>query len=347
MKVCKECGVPKIVGRDQRWNPNGTITISGDINFRMGIIEVDVMRRIASRLEDIVGPSVHRMFEEGKRKYARHYIDSLLKGPLGFLVRHTKAAGRKAYLTVIDTATALGYGKVTLEFYERKEKVGGTIENVYYAPLFTGDVRGAFESIERLPSEGIWDGGTDKAKITVRKLKGEDKLEERFKFEDKVRLPGDIYYKDCDLCDVPVDLQRFKWDTDKGMIIDTKSGDRVFIMGLNDMNAVLIELEEAIGDVVPNAVMRTNREYVISQVNTSAIQDRLDFEKDMSIKGMAFTKVRTEGTKMTVEFSNFFSRPYLVGRALGLYEGLVGKPGEPQVEEKEAFLKVTIDKEGG
>jgi hypothetical protein len=346
MKHCKECGVPDIIGRDQKWSSDGTIPITGDPNFRMGIVEVPVMREIASRLEKVVGPSIHNMFMESKRKYARHYIDTLLKGPLGFLVRHSSSGGKKAYQTLLQTSTSLGYGHATVDEYKRKALVHGTIHNPYYTPFFVGDVRGVFESIERLPSKGSWVEKGDVATIEVVNMEGEDKLEKRFQFDDTLRKSGDLKYTPCKTCGLPKELSRFVWDLDKGTILDTKANERVFITGLNDLNGVYLELEEAIGDIVPNTVLEVNREHGTKLVKDGVVTGYGDLVRGAGLKGLAYTTFQGTKEQVKLTFKNIFNKPYVIGRALGVYEGLEGVKAEHTITESPGIVEVIIKGRG-
>lgn len=347
MKPCKECGIPDIIGRDQKWSPDGTIPIPGDPTFRMGILEVNVIREISAKLEAVVGPSIHGMFMEGKRKNARHYIDTLLKGPLGFLVRHSSAGGKKAYQTLLQTSTALGFGHVILEVYERKSRVGGTIHNPYYTPLFLGDVRGAFESIERTPSKGEWKDEGSSAKIMVEKAEGEDKLEKRFSFSTGAGLAGDLKYTPCKACGLPMELTRFKWDLEKGIIMDTKADERVVIIGINDINAVFVELEEAIGAPVPEAIIEVNREYGKSIVKKGIITGYGDLVRGAGLKGLGYVIFSGNRDRVKLTIKNPFNKHYLLGRCLGVFEALEGTKGEATVKEEPGALEITITGRGG
>jgi hypothetical protein len=346
MKPCPVCGIPDVLSRDQVWNPDGTISLPKDKDFKMGFIEVNMFRDIVKRIEAIIGPPIHNMFMEGKRKYARRYIDNLLKGPLGFIVRHTKFGAKKVYEQLIHTATTLGYGNITLEFYDRKQRVGGHVDEAYYAPLLLGDVRGAFESVERLPSKGIWEEESPtRAKISVEKAGEEDKLEKRFIYEDTIRLPGEIKYERCEKCGLPVELQRFKWITEKGFIMDEKSQQRFFCMGLNDINAVLVELEEAIGDVIPGSIFEANKDEGLAQVKAGVIKDLDGLSRDMALKGMGNLTVSREGDLFKVTIKNLFNKNFMMGRVIGTIEGLEGPMDEPKVvKEEPGLLEFTIKK---
>jgi hypothetical protein len=65
MKICKECGIPVVLGRDQEWNPNGTVTLVGDPNIRMGIYCMEMLTDLVARIEKVVGPPINNMLMEG------------------------------------------------------------------------------------------------------------------------------------------------------------------------------------------------------------------------------------------------------------------------------------------
>jgi hypothetical protein len=346
MRLCKGCGRPILVGRDQDWNSDGTITISGDPDTRMGILDQRMLTEMVERIEAVVGPAVQNMFAEGKRRYARHYIDTLLKGPLGFIVRHTKVGAMKAYQQLMETAVALGYGEMKIEVYERGSRIGGTVRKPYFVPFLMGDVRAAFESVERLTSKGTWEAeGEDVTRMMVEKA-GEDRLEKRFIFEDKVRRPGDIDYERCKKCGLPKQIDRFEWNIEHGIITDGLSGDRVFIMGFNDINAVFTELEEALGDLVPKTVYEIARKQGFGQVKRGMIEDLDGFARDMALRGMAHVTVARKGKDTRFVLGNPFNKEFMVGRVLGILEGLEGLHRDPEVvKEEPGVLEVLIKKE--
>jgi hypothetical protein len=346
MKLCKVCGIPVIVGRDQVWNSNGTITMTDDERLRMGIYNMSMLTDMVSKIEEVVGPPIHQMFMEGKRRYARHYIENLLQGPLGFVVKRTKFGAKKAYQQLIDTGTALGYGHLALEVYERKERLGGKVKNPYYTPFLVGDVRAAFEAIEQLPSRAEWsDEGKDTTRVMCEKVDGEDRFDKRFVFEDKVRLAGEAHHEVCKGCGVPKALGRFKWHVGKGTIVEEATGDRYFIMGFNDINAVFTELEEALGDIIPGSVYDANRKVGLAMVKKGIIKGLDELARDMALRGMALlTHQKVEGST-TLELKNPFNRNFLLGTVMGVLEGLEGPQGEPEVVEEPGMMRITVAKE--
>lgn len=342
MKTCKTCGIPLIVGRDQKWNPDGTITVSNDSSFRMGIMELTVLLGTVKKLEEVVGPPIHNMFMEASRKHTRRYVDNLIKGPLGFVVRKTKAGSKKAYTTLLDTTLALGFGKVDFQLYEHKERLKGIIRNPYYLPLFIGDVRGAFESIEGLPSKAEWDEKEGEAMVEISRRKGESLLDDRFGVYEENRVPGEVEYERCERCGLPDVVARFRWDLDDGIITDTKTGNRVIIMGLNDLNGVFKELEDAIGDMVPKAIFEMNREYGRVQVAKGWVDGFVDFARDQRVMGMANISVDVGKEKVVFDIRNPFNKDYVVGRCLGVYEGLERMEAEPRTKETPGSIRIAL-----
>lgn len=327
MKVCKACGVPNIVGRDHEWNPDGTITLSGDRDFRMAFFEVPVIRSIVSKLEKLVGPSIHNMAMEGSRKYAREYTNNLLKGPLRFIVRRTRTGALKAYNKLLDTAVALGYGKVEIGEYEHGRFVNGLVHNPYYIPHFVGIVRGSFEAIEGAFSTSTWEDRGDTAHIEVRRLEGEIPLEERFVFDDPPRVATDVGHDHCERCGLPTDVARLKWDREKGTIKDERTGIRIIMMGLRDLNSVFRELEDAIGEVVPRTIREATREWGREQVKKGWVTDLDDLRRDLAIKGLGGLAVvdKDRDGRRRLIVHNPYNKDYLVGTCLGVIDGLEGR----------------------
>jgi hypothetical protein len=331
------------MGRDQKWNPDGTITVTGDPNFRMGIIELPVLLGIVSKLEQVVGPKIHTLFMEASCKYTRRYVDNLLKGPLmGFVVRKTRTGAKLAYTKLIDTAGALGFGRIEFKGHEYRKKIHGTIYNPYYLPLFLGDVRGSFESLEEYPSEVEWEEEGNLVHVTVTRKDTKSGFKDRFLTREETRVPGDIEYRNCKRCGVPVSLKRFKWKTDKGIIIDTATGDRVVIMGLNDLTSVIMELEKSIGIEVSKALYDMNREYGSSLVKRGWIKNYEDLARDLRLKGMTNLSFSEKDGVSSYICRNSFNNHYLMGRCVGVFEEIEKKQVEPSTTDDGGVLEITM-----
>lgn len=343
MKVCSACKVPQIVSRDQIWHDDGTITISGDLNFRMVIFEVDLLNDIADRLERIVGPTIPEMLIEGSRRYARHYTNSLLKGPLRFVVRHTTTGAKLAYSKLLDTSAALGFGKVVMEGYEHGKRVMGKVYHPYNLPMFVGIVRGSFEAIENVPSVPVVKDEGNYAQVEIRRGEGELADETHVRFREPIRIPAENDHKRCPKCKLPQKVSALHWISERGTIMDTRTDTRVVMTGLRDLASVFQSLESTVGDIVPLSVREANQSYGALQVARGWIRSYDDLVDDMAMKGMAGIRVTEEpGGGKRFEVRNPYNKDYLVGRCMGVFEGLEGKIHEPDIVDEPGLVELVL-----
>jgi hypothetical protein len=346
MSLCKTCGVPSILSRDQKWNANGTITIPKEERFRLVMLEsvsfIGLLRSLEVKFGEIIG----KVMTQATKKNAKLYVDALLSGPLGLLARSV-LGGKKVYNALAETTNALGYGKTTIEKYERKKLLAITIVDTIYPPHFLGDGRGAFESVERVPSKGTFQlveqGPVLKHFFEVKRAKKDDEISDALNFQADVAIPCGVEMPRCQGCGLPMGLvERFKWDFPNGKIMDTKTGDRVFLMGFNDVVAVLRELENLVGELVPHWTRELNVRYGRNFGKRIGANAHEIMASEIGLKGMGYAKVQVNGEEVSWTITNPFYVPMLEGRLLGLYEGVYGKQPKKQLMESAKLMHMNL-----
>jgi len=341
VKLCKACKIPIIVSRDQVWNPNGTIIAREVPTFRLAIMDWPQLTNLYTSLEKTFGEVIPTCFTQGTRKNAKTYIDGLLAGPIGYVAR-SSLGSRKAYDTLIETCLGLGYGRPTITEYKRKKSITAEIEDTVYPPLFLGDLRGAFEAVDRLPTKGHFEAvSKTTTRFTVEAAEKEDPLEDRFNTYDRnLDLTGRDMDR-CDKCGLPSGLTRFKWDTQTFHIIDTLMGEKVFLFGFNDIIAIMHELEGLVGDLMRGMVRDLTLPYgrgIGKKLGAKAFDHTVE---DMRLKGMGLAKYEQDGNKVHWEIRNPFYTPILDGKLSGIYEEVLGRA--PKVELKREGTVLTIN----
>jgi hypothetical protein len=341
VKLCKACKIPKIVSRDQVWNPNGTIIASETPTFRLAVMEWPEFSSLYSNLEKTFGKVIPTCFTQGTRKNAKTYIDGLLAGPIGYVAR-SSIGSRKAYDTLVETCMGLGYGRPTITDYKRKSSITVDIVGTVYPPLFLGDLRGAFESVDRVPTRGRFEAISETTtRFIVEATEKEDPLEDRFNtFDKNLDLTGREMDR-CETCGLPSALTRFKWDTKNFHINDTLMGERVFLFGFNDLTAILHELETLVGDMMRSLVRDLTLPFgreIGRKLGTKAFDQTVE---DMRLKGMGLAKYEQDGNKVHWEIRNPFYTPILDGKLSGIYESVLGRV--PKVEHKREATVLTIN----
>jgi hypothetical protein len=343
VKFCKGCNIPKIVSRDQVWQPNGSIIAKKVPTFRVVGLEVDHFVNLYKNLEDIFGETIPTCFTQGTRKNARIYIDGLLRGPLGYIAR-SWIGSKKVYDAMTETCLGLGYGLPIVTEYERKRNLVVEITDTVYPPHFLGDLRGAFEATERVPSKGYWvQISKNKVRFIIKATDKDDPLEDKFNFYEKEQEDLGEEMETCNFCGLPKGLTRFQWDEGTYRIYDTIMEERIMFVGFNDVIAIMHELEELVGDLIRGHVRDITVPYgraIGKNLKEKAFEY---FEKDLRLKGTGIGTFEQKGDLVRWEIHNPFYTPFLEGKLTGMYEAVMGHRPEVELSKKRNVLTLEMD----
>jgi len=327
-----------VLGRDQQWHGNGLITTSKDEKFRMVVLEVELVRSILAGMRGMLGDYTDNLVMHGKRKYVRRYVDGLLSGPLGLLVR-SRLGTRKVYENLVSTGATLGYGYIEIMDYERKKGITGLVKNCYAEPLFAGDVSGAFESVERVLTNCSWETEGDASTFIVTTEEREDEMKERMEYEPPKELPSTRTLERCSGCGVPTGMARYKWIEKQGIILDSITNTRVCIMGLNDLNAIFHEVENAVGDEINTVVYKVSKEFAMD-IYKGVKKEELDNVFDLwALHGLGNV---VEHSEKHLKMDNPYNPDLIRGRVEGLYSALMGKDIIADQKLNEGVIEFTM-----
>ena len=333
MNTCKNCHVPTIISRDQTWNDDGTITLTTINNFRMVLLEVPLLNELVTRLEAVGGPTVKELMTEGSRRGAYSYANGLLKGPLRFVVRHTTTGARIAYSKLMDSAWALGLGKIFLESYEHHQRLTGKVYNPFNLPLLTGIVHGSYEAIEGLSSKSSWTQKGQFSEVSIWTDKGAPAIEKAPDVVMLDRTKATIKRERCSNCHLPKDVARFKWRSEKGDIEDERTGTRMVMIGLTDMGHVFTTLDKTVGPTVNETIRAVNFEYGQQMVKKGFVGSLDDLCTDLAAKGLSYVSVRRDAEETVLLVQNHYHKDFILGRCLGVHEALMGKGYKTDIKD--------------
>ncbi len=154
VKVCPECGVPKRISKENRWQDNGAIlTFDSDkatARERSAFYEVDGLNELFQNIEASIGQSIFRIIVEARRKDILGFLEEMLSGIKGALAR--SIGGRIVYNNVATIGATFGLGHFEVRDIKRGEYFTVYCRNVYSVPLLVGDLAAAFNAVERLPA---------------------------------------------------------------------------------------------------------------------------------------------------------------------------------------------------
>jgi hypothetical protein len=320
LKRCAECGVPRIIAKQHCWEDNGTITQADNPSYRLVYIEVDVLEKIFSHIQELLGMNIDRIIIEGKRKAALEYLLRMLAGFKGFIVR--LLARRQAYEMIASLGIALGYGQFEVLGFKRGKDVRVFGRNIYFMPLMYGDLKGTFNAVEGVSAELHFEPKEDGYLITLQPGEEAVELASRIEHRKAPQKPDDLHFKRCPRCGVPLDIKMFSWDEKEGIISDTIHRKRIVVIDPEGVESVFRELESELGEDISQAIIDAQRLYTLHTIQTGTTQpDPQDIVMELALMGMGhLVECYTRDGVMEAVVENSPLPLLVAGKLQGLFE---------------------------
>ncbi len=276
-------------------------------------------------MAEIIGVSVEGLVIDSKRKATLDYLDTLISGPRGMLLR--TFLRHKAYEMTAGLGALLGYGHYELRDLRRGEFIKVYGENIYCLPLISADLIAIFNYIERLPADlqiKDYDGGK---LITVKRGELFDReCSGCYEYRKIPRKPGKSRLERCPECDLPIDLKKFSWSLEKGTITDNESGRNMALMGPNEIESIFLALEAELGEEVDRAIVEGQCRYVREELQERETSRGGRFlARQLALRGMGnIVRFEMGEGRLRAEVEN--ASPYLMvaGLLKGIFEALAG-----------------------
>lgn len=325
-KACSYCGVPREFSRENRWNSDGTVTQTANPDHRVIFYEAEGMDRLIGNLEDLVGVPLDRIVIEGKRKSTLNYLESMFSGVKLFLIR--TFLRRKVYETISGRGSVLGYGHYDLLHVKAGDHIDVFGRNIYSLLLFSGDLAAVFNKVEGLPAELSFEEMDDGYKITVSQGKElEEEIASRLQRRVIPRKPGDISYKRCPSCGMPLEFIGYTWDLEEGTITDDATGRRMAVLGAEGIDSIFRELEQELGEEVSRTIVEAQRQYVVETLQSGEMEQGIDYlVRQVALRGMGnLVDYRLHRDSLEAVVENAVPPLLVAGMLQGIYELLSGR----------------------
>lgn len=186
---------------------------------------------------------------------------------------------------MVEQAAAIGFVKGKILDYKPGERITFVADFVYHEGFFSGDIVGAFESIEGLRAK-VDKGSVGEKMFFHAQAWPEAPEEERLYLEEEKRIDVDAGYERCPGCGLPRELASFDWDKKGGKIIDGVTGEWIIYMDTAGMNAVFRELERELGEEIPGMIASLTRDFYLRMK---------DEHPDLHFSDLSFLKTRGFG----------------------------------------------------
>jgi hypothetical protein len=327
LEVCPECGVPNLLTGENLWLDNGDIVQKRVESNRMIFNETENLDPVFHSIEEIIGVSIEGVVITAMRRAVRIFLGSFIADDVLKLIRERQIEYRPVADTFIDLAAFFGYGR-----YELVEERVNLDENDLFAykihdPFcLLAAVATMVATVEVL--SGMEQGysyeqtAPNVYEIRVSPSPHPQGLKKRMHAQTYQHQEGDLLLKMCGTCGGPEALSEFKWDEEKGIIRNKMTKRRMAFFGDLELDPVFKELEEELGDTIPQAVVEAQRRFTKSGFYTAAdLTDADGFRKQLALRGLGNIKeleMKRRGMRMRVE--NVALPLLVIGQAQGFYE---------------------------
>ncbi|MDY6796917.1 MAG: hypothetical protein SWK76_16790 [Actinomycetota bacterium] len=348
-RPCSDCGVPEAIGRKYTWNVDGTITEKDSPERRVVILETDNLAMLFGIIGEEKQTSLDSIIVDAKRRSATHYMQSMF-GELSvqamqFLGMHP------VFRYLSDRALVLGYGKIKIVKVKRLRSAEIKVSWPHFQPISLGDFAAASQVSLRGPVKIAWEP-LEQNRYIYRAAAShlERSSDDKASIPVSPRLPGDIEYKMCDRCDVPLEIARYQWNMEKGIITDPLTAHRITICEVRDMESVLAGIERELGNDLSDLFVSAQRQFVKSSFSQEEMRmSQQGYRRLLSLRGLGYLRdFEFDSTRMYMRIDNPALPRILAGSVAAFYEMSTGDHGEVRWQvENENSLVVTVERTSG
>lgn len=313
IEVCEECGVPLMVSRELGWESNGVIALTASPRNRMVFFESETIDRICKGVEELIGLPIEHIVIESRSRETKRYIERSFPPEVRRMIdgsesnieermagmspeeKETLLATMKVITqSIIDIAKNYGYGDQLLgELWEQGADYPWRVQHVRnpYSILFiAADNLGSVEAFEGIEMQVKYEKiGEDAYQTEVYPAKHALELKERLKRRRYDFKPGDVSYKRCPQCGIPLAVAHRRWDMEAGIIIDSETGRRMAIFGPLSVDAIFDDLLAELGEAIPETVIEATRRYIRDAWGVDNWnRDGLTFQQMIAVRGLGY-----------------------------------------------------------
>ena len=327
---CGRCGVPKRVGKEQRWLDNGVIRHAKDPDIRMIFYESENLDNLFRGVGEIIGLPIEHIVIESKRRDVKEYTERTVPGIARKLVRRIGFGVVARQLS--NLGLAYGFGAVSLgesrRNFDDDDYQVMYIRNPHSIAFFTGEVLGAWEAIDGRESCAVYERtGEDSFKVTCSIGRHPLELSERLQHRHHLYKPGDVKLELCPSCGVPSKVAEYRWDLEEGTITHPRTGRRMTIISPTGIDALLADLEAELGEEIPAAVVEAQRRFAREFMADRDWETGLAGMREMlALRGLGYlSRMEADEEGLRVTIRNSCMPLLMVGTVQGLYELVSGK----------------------
>ncbi|MBN1289924.1 MAG: hypothetical protein JXA49_09845 [Actinobacteria bacterium] len=349
------CGTPKTLGEFFRWREEGIIGLRFGKSARLAIIEVGIYDSLFEKVERIMGKPVKHIILESQKKAAIKMFEDLPEIVPGYgSLKNFNPVRQLTVRFYKIIAPLLGLGQFESIEYHPGKLGRVKIINPHNIDMLSASITGAIECLEGIPYDsGIEVLGENKYLVTITPSANKNEATERLEFNFPRLIPGKTKLANCTRCGVPLVVsERFKWDIEKGTLIDKRTGARLHIATIELLTTVFRELAVELGNEVNDLLVEAQVDWTLKYRGLLGISEGANLEdiyseylRDLPVYGRGnFVSMTTDDSKTTIVVENPFQPELLAGSLKGFFQVIKRKSCEVTWESpSEGVLVYTVE----
>ncbi len=354
-KICPKCGVPYLWGKDSVLDDDNTSLLK-TFPSRGIFYEIDEIHNLLRGLEESIELSLSQLFFTVHKRAIARYFNGTLEGISGTIAR--KIASKAIYWQMTQVTPNFGVGRIAVESYKKGKFLKVRTWNAWNEMLLAADIAGAWTSVEKIGCRVSSKRSNDHITYLVEAL---DSPEEEYVgrlIPITGVLMGPPDHPRCPACGGPESFRIFRWDRESGIIQERDNGLRVVHQTIGCVDSLMNELEIELGRQIRDVAIRTQADYVRRHIS-EGLYDRAGSpveaeDRDPAVRYrryLGLIKRRCMGNPFYIDISdgnleiairNPANNELVLGRILGVYEALEGKPGDINWRALNGTLEIRV-----
>ena len=330
LNPCIECGIPEYIAKEHLWLDNGDIVQSREGWHRMVFIESENIDPLFLGIEEIIGTSIEHLVITAQRRAVRMYLSKFIPEPVKELVRMKRIEQRPLADATGDMARMMGFGNYQNVDYryeiDDEDYYTVSIQEPFSVPLAVASLAADIEALtDRDQGVKYSKVGPDTYYITSFPAEHAEELKERMWLQRYYHKPGDVELEKCATCGAPKKLSQYVWHLKRGVIQNRISKRRMVLIGSQNLDPILFELEAELGERIPDVIIEAERRFARGGFYSPTANDEAEFRQDLALRGLGNLqelKLLKSGLRMTMQ--NAVLPLIIVGLVQGSYENSLG-----------------------
>jgi hypothetical protein len=133
---------------------------------------------------------------------------------------------------------------------------------------------------------------------------------------------GDLELERCSTCRAPKAVSQYRWDTNRGLILNVKTGRLMCLMSPQELDPIFSNLIAKYGETIPRVVVEAQKSFTKSGFySIQDLSDVQDFGTQLALRGLGNLKeMDIKGSGLRLRVGNVALPMIIVGLVQGLFE---------------------------